>query len=155
MVTSHFIIKGRCILVCMLNTFSTSVYLKSISQSNRSKQQLCLCTRYAIICLLKIINLCLFLSFGLVMHEQESHYVKFQLIPIILLQEFLVPATFFKCTLVFSKICPCVLTLQYIFISDPCNAIKYFSYLLFAIDIKIFQAVNLLVTAHIVSLILW
>jgi hypothetical protein len=126
MVTSHFIIKGRCILVCVLNTFFISVYLKSISQSNRSTQQLCLCTRYTctIICLLKIINLCLFLSFVLVMHDQEFHYVKFQLIPIILLQEFLVPATFFKCSLVFSKICPCALTLQYIFISDPCNATR-------------------------------
>jgi hypothetical protein len=154
MVTSHLIMKGRCIVVCVLNTFLISVYLKSISQSNRSKQQLCLCTRYAIICLLQIINLCLFLSFELVMHDQESHYVKFWLIPIILLQKFLVPATFFKCSLVFSKICPCALTLQYIFISDPCNVIKYFKYLLFATDIKILQAVNLLVTAHTVSLIL-
>jgi len=74
------------------------------------------------------------------MHEQESHYVKFRLIPIILLQEFLVPATFCKCSLEFLKICPCALTLQYIFISDSCNAIKYFKYLLFATDIKILQA---------------
>jgi hypothetical protein len=88
------------------------------------------------------------------MYDHESHYAKFRLIPIILLQEFLVPATFFKCSLVFSKICPCALTLQYIFISDPCNAIKNLKYLLFATDIKSLQAVNLLVTAHIVSLIL-
>lgn len=37
MVTSHFNIKGRCILVCVLNTFLISVYLKSVFQSNRSK----------------------------------------------------------------------------------------------------------------------
>jgi len=88
------------------------------------------------------------------MHDHGSQYVKFRFIPIILLQEFMVPATFFKCSLVFSKICPCALTLQNIFISDPCNVIKYFKYLLLATDIKILQPVNLLVRAHIVSLIL-
>jgi hypothetical protein len=56
-------------------------------------------------------------------------WVKFRLIPIILLKEFLIPATLFKHSLVFLKVCPCALTLQYIFISDPCNAIKYFKYL--------------------------
>jgi hypothetical protein len=116
--------------MCAKYIFNLCVPQKYFS-INRSKQQLCLCTRYAIICLLKIINLCLFLRFLLVMHDRESHYVKFRLIPIILLKEFLIPATFFKYSLVFSKVCPCALTLQYIFISDPCNAIKYFKYLSF------------------------